>query len=616
MRSRSTALAVAEPRDALDDSIRDAARLLAEGEIDAAVVLIDRARAREPRNVHVRFLLGITAWRLHDLVSATNILTGLLEEEGENGTFTDTLATLRAVVGDLNEALFLGKLAAALQPDPLAQSLLPPDFPTFAAAFTNIQERPLVRLSRVLAHQGWLQPSTRALEQHVRLFPDDLPAATELAGTLLATGREAEVIQHVGPLVHAADARSVSILGRAAAASADYVSAARLHEAAAEASADDADITAARLRDTVTPDAEALDAWLRRFALPPSPRPLPPRAEKRRVGYLVAGVAGSPLAGFVSALARRHDRERTEVFGYGYGELQADCNADLRGGFDTWRDVSRIDARTIGRILEADGLDIVIDASGLRHPASLRALFATGVPRRCGWLGLPVTTAAAPYDCVLASAGEIVSGPRPCVPVGPSAFAVQATVLARRPDDVLRLGLDLLPREVIPALVEQLTDLLRLDPSLRLVFRDHGLSLPIVVDRLIAQFGSAAGRIDLVKAAEPREFLEQIDLLFSPAFTETPRAAVEAMAHGVPVLIAAGSPAADRAAAVARSLRLAGSVLEPGEDAAPRLAGMLADIDSAWVEAGRVASGDAFAGRRLADAIDALVPQREGRDAR
>lgn len=616
MRSRNAALAVAEPQDAIDDTVAEAARLLASGEVDSAVSIIERVRARQPRDIHVRFLLALAAWRMHDLVGATNILRELCDEVDENGTFAETLATFRALVGDLNDALFLGKLGTALPPDPIAKSLIPPDFPSFGVAFQGIEERPLVRLSKVLAHQGWLQPATRALEQHVRLFPADIPAASDLAATLLSSGREAEVVQHVAPLVNAGDARSLSLLARASTAIGDREGGLRLHTVAAEAAPDDAEIAAALLRDTEVADPAAIEAWLQRFRLPPSPRALPPRAEMRRVGYLVAGVAGSPLAGLAVAVARRHDRERTEVYGYGYGELSADCNAELRGGFDTWRDISRIDPRTIGRILEGDGLDIVIDASGLRHPASLRALFATGVPRRCGWLGLPVITASAPYDCVLATEGEVVPGPLPSIALGPSAFAIPATPFSRKPAEAPRLGLSLLPREMTPQTIALLRRFMDADPQLRLVLRDHGLSLPIVVDRLIAQFGPDAGRIDLVKSIDPREFLEQLDLLLSPPSAETPRGAVEAMAHGVPVVIATGSTGGARAAAVAAALGLGECIASSPEDVFTRTLAMLRAPDPAWRRAAEAAGGEAFQGRRVANAIDALIPEREGHDAR
>jgi len=620
MRSLNAALAVDDTKDVIDDGVAEAARLLASGEVDVAVARIEAIRARDPRNLHLRFLLGIVAWRMHDYFSATNLLRELCEEADENGTFADTLATLRALVGDLGEALFMGKLGTALPADPVALALLPPDFPRFADAFLSIQERPLVRLAKALVHQGRLGAATASLEQHVRLFPTDIPAATELAGLLLACGRGAEAIQHFGPLLSAGDARSLSLVARASAAIGDRDGAARLHAASAEALPDDPEVTAGPLLDAIAPGPAAIEAWLRRFRLPPSPRALPARGAKRRVGYLVAGLAGSPLATLAAAVARRHDRDETEVYGYGFGELSADPNAELRGGYDVWRDVSRIDPRTIGRILEADGLDIVIDASGFRHVNSLLALFATGVPRRCGWLGLPVLTDAAPYDCILACNGETVPGPIPSIALGASAFAVQAVHLTRdRASAGSRIGVDLLASETTPEALALLSEILRVVPGASVVMRDHGQSLPIVVDRLIAQLGVAAGRVDLLKTHDTRSFLEQVDLLLAPASVETPRAAIEAMAHGVPVVIASGTPAGDRAAATARALSLGNMIAESSEDLLLRITGLLTmpiELHRAWSEAARAAGTGAFQGRALAAAINALIPAREVADAR
>ncbi len=620
MRSLNVALAVGDTDDVIDDGVAEAARLLASGEVDVAVARIEAIRARDPRNVHLRFLLGIVAWRMHDYFSATNLLRELCEEADENGTFADTLATLRALVGDLEEALFMGKLGTALPADPVALALLPPDFPRFADAFLSIQERPLVRLAKALVHQGRLGAATASLEQHVRLFPADIPAATELVGLLLACGRGAEAIQHVGPLLSAGDARSLSLVARASAAIGDRDGAARLHAASVESLPGDAEVAAGPLLDALAPASADVEAWLRRFGLPPSPRQLPARGAKHRIGYLVAGLAGSPLATLAAAVARRHDRDETEVYGYGFGELSADPNAELRGGFDIWRDVSRIDPRTIGRILEADGLDVVIDASGFRHVNSLRALFATGVPRRCGWLGLPLLTDSAPYDCVLACTGETVAGPVPSVAIGASAFAVQAVHLTRNGSAAgARIGIDLLASETTPETLALLTEILQTIPSASIVMRDHGQSLPIVVDRLIGQLGVVAGRVDLLKALDARAFLEQVDLLLAPASTETPRAAVEAMAHGVPVVIATGTPAGDRAAAIAQALSLGSMTARSSGDLAVLVTRLLtnpAALDRAWSEAAEAAGTGAFHGRAVAAAINALIPDREVADAR
>lgn len=613
MRSLSPQASVAAPEQRSAESAAEAARLLARGEVLEAVEVIEAARRHDPQSPAIRFLLAFAAWRMFDLVRAMQLLTDLSEEAPGNGTYAETLATLKAIVGDLTEALFLGKLGTALPKDPALQALIPPDFPAFGDAFLGINERPLVAVAAGLENQGRLREAARALEQHVRLFPEDRAPAERLTRLLLASGREAETVQQIGPLVGAKDAAALSLLARASAAIGDAEGAAGLHAAAVTADPNDAIIAAAAARDArwFEPDPvrrrAATESWLARFAAGPrSTRPLAPRAGKLRIGYLVAGVAGSPLAASVAAVARQHDRTGVEVRGYGYGELAAESNIGLRGGFDEWRDVSRIDPRTLARILEGDALDLVIDASGLSAPGGLIALAIANLPMRCGWVGLAETVPAAPYDrrltCDGAPSGEGIAA----FSLGPTHLPASGKPVPRLEPvgSGLRLGLDVTPREMTPATIDLLRRVLAAVPTAQLMLLDHGFSQPIVVDRLIAQLGDAAVRTDIVKAAEPRGFLAQIDLALVPSAVEVPRGIAEAIGHGVPALTIAHL----ESAAIARNAGLGHLVADDADAAAElvaKIAGDSALLTEAWSRA--QAAAVLFEGRRIAAAIAELA---------
>jgi protein O-GlcNAc transferase len=612
MRSLKSDLSVAVPESRSAESAAEAARLLARGEVLEAVELIEEARRHDPQSPQIRFLLAFAAWRMFDLVQAMQILTDLVDEAPDNGSYAEALATFKALVGDLTEALFLGKLGTALPKDPELQALIPPDFPSFGDAFLNINDRPLVTAATGLENQGRLREATRALEQHIRLFPDDRAAAELLTRLLLASGREAEAVQHVGLLARDKDAVAVSLLARASAAIGDTDGAATLHQAAVALAPDDAAIAAAAARDAYWFEADAarrrqgVENWVARFAAGPrSTRRLAPRGEKLRIGYLVAGIAGSPLAASVAAVARLHDRTVVEVYGYGLGELAADSNVGLRGGFDEWRDVSRIEPRTLARILEGDALDVVIDASGLRAPGGLTALSIAHVPLRCGWFGLAEDIAGAPYDywltCdgVMAAAGRLRS-------LGPTHVAASGKPIPRL-DPVgsgLRIGFDISPRELTPATIDLLRRIFAAVPTAQFMILDHGFSQPIVVERLIAQLGDAAAHTDVVKAAEARAFLAQVDVVVVPPSAETPRAAAEAIGHGVPALVIGDGAAA----AIARNAGLSHLVANDAAAAIATISKLAEDgamLTDAWARS--QAATAMFDGRRIAEAIADLA---------
>lgn len=621
MRSLRSEASVAAPGGRSAGSAAEAARLLARGEVLEAVELIEAARQHDPHNPQIRFLLAFVAWRMFDLVRAMQLLTDLAEEAPNSGTYAEALATMKALVGDLTEALFYGKLGTALPKDPALQALVPPDFPAFGDAFLGINERPLVAVAAGLENQGRLREAAKALEQHVRLFPDDRVPAERLARLLLMSGREAEAVQQVGALVGARDAAALSLLGRASAAIGDAEGAAALHEAATALAPGDAAVVGAAVRDSrwFEPDADrrskATEAWLARFAAGPrSARPFAPRGDKLRIGYLVAGIAGSPLAASVAAVARQHDRTAVEVRGYGFGELASDSNIGLRGGFDEWRDVSRIDPRTLARILEGDALDLVIDASGLRAPDGLIALSLANLPLRCGWLCLPEGIAGAPYDRWLTCDGMAAAGDALHVSLGPTHIAASGKPIPRL-DPVgsgLRIGFDITPREMTPETIDLLRRIAAAVPGAQIMIFDHGFSQPIVVDRLIAQLGDAAAHTDVVKAAEMRAFLAQVDLVVVPPSAETPRGAAEAIGHGVPALVVGRSTAA----AIARNAGLADLAVADEAAAIKVICGLAEDgakLAGAWAAAQSAVA--AFEGRRIAAAIADLAARVEPRHA-
>lgn len=621
MRSLRSGAAVAAPGGRSAEGAAEAARHLARGEVLEAVELIEAARQHDPHNPQIRFLLAFAAWRMFDLVRAMQLLTDLAEDAPSNGSYAEALATLKALVGDLTDALFYGKLGTALPKDPALQALVPPDFPAFGDAFLGINERPLAAVAAGLENQGRLREASKALEQHVRLFPDDRVPAERLTRLLLVSGREAEAVQQVGALVGAKDAVALSLLARASAAIGDAEGAAALHEAASALAPGDAAVVGAAVRDArwFEPDAarrsRATEDWLARFAAGPrSTRPYAPRGDKLRIGYLVAGIAGSPLAAAVAAVARQHDRTTVEVRGYGFGELAAESNIGLRGGFDEWRDVSRIDPRTLARILEGDALDLVIDASGLRAPDGLIALSLANLPLRCGWLGLPEPVAGAPYDRWLTCDGAAPAGGATHLSLGPTHIAASGRPIPRL-DPVgsgLRIGFDITPREMTPATIDLLRRIVAAVPAAQVMIFDHGFSQPIVVDRLIAQLGDAAARTDVVKAAEMRAFLAQVDVVVAPPAAETPRCVAEAIGHGVPALVIGQSAAAT----IARNAGLAALAVADEMAAIGVISGLAEDdakLAEAWAAAQSAAA--AFDGRRIAAAIAAIAARVEPRHA-
>jgi predicted O-linked N-acetylglucosamine transferase (SPINDLY family) len=215
--------------------------------------------------------------------------------------------------------------------------------------------------------------------------------------------------------------------------------------------------------------------------------------------------------------------------GFGLGSQTAEQNVRLTGAFSKWRDISALDPATLARTLSGDGVDVLVDAGGFASASQLRALtrFESGL--RVSWLGNPSAVLAPLYDARLSAADYPVldGAAKPAATgAGPVAF-----------------GADVSLAELDSRTVALWSAVLALVPDAKLVLRARDMESSTNVGRLVAAFGeSLAARIDLRRAERVSEFYHAVDVALLPFHAASPRAAAEALAHGVPAIAMAGEP--------------------------------------------------------------------------
>ena len=141
----------------VDELAAEAARDFAQGDIEATIATLSAASARDPDHMPVVFLTALLAWRLGDAAKALVLARRCFEQASMNGTVAEIVASLYAQTGNLTESLCYGKLAIALPVDATLAAWLPPNFPTFDAAFLTIQKTPLLAQARRLLAAGKLE---------------------------------------------------------------------------------------------------------------------------------------------------------------------------------------------------------------------------------------------------------------------------------------------------------------------------------------------------------------------------------------------------------------------------------------------------------------------------
>jgi protein O-GlcNAc transferase len=97
-------------------------------------------------------------------------------------------------------------------------------------------------------------------------------------------------------------------------------------------------------------------------------------------------------------LVRHHQKADFEFFAYANMNTEDAATTRLRDGFDHWRNIVSMGDDAVADLIEADGIDILVDLSG--HMAANRLLvFARKpAPIQATWLGFTTTTGVSAID--------------------------------------------------------------------------------------------------------------------------------------------------------------------------------------------------------------------------
>jgi len=119
--------------------------------------------------------------------------------------------------------------------------------------------------------------------------------------------------------------------------------------------------------------------------------------DKLRIGYLSTDFREHPVAYLIPELIERHDRAGFEIVGLSAGPDDGSAfRRRLAAAFDTFDDVSALDAAALAGHLHAADLDIIVELNGHTATTRLPILELRPAPIQVSWLGYPATTGA-PY---------------------------------------------------------------------------------------------------------------------------------------------------------------------------------------------------------------------------
>ncbi len=501
--------------------------------------------------------LAVLAYQHGRIKTAVEALTLAHELDAYEALYTEMLAVLYAMAGNLADATYFAKLSVTRHIDEVALALLPASLPSFSLSLSSIKTKPLLASAETLEASRSFSAAAELYERHLVFFPGDRSATSGLARCLLALGRPGQVLGALDALdpEHKAEPAIASLLGAAYAALGEFGTAAVYHRQALAAAGDDLEIGCASLRDALfEPGADAARlaeqaaTWARTLPARALPAPEPLSAPPVSVGYLVSASRDIRDIEVVAALVPALDNRRFKPTFYGYLPNDDPSNALLRHCAGQWRDISECDPFTLAAIIEGDGVDVLIDVGGHAAPNQLAALAQRPAPWQVSWLGNPGRLGLDQIDAEFCDEHELDDGAgnarRHCLAGG--LYCRDVLPFRRRPSSArpgpVTFGADINVPQLHPELLVAWSRILEGVPGAMLVLRDRGFLEAGLIGALSSRFQLAgiSDRIDLISGGADG-FYNQVDVVLAPFLELNPHNTIDALAQGAPVLALAGA---------------------------------------------------------------------------
>ncbi|HXW26920.1 MAG TPA: tetratricopeptide repeat protein [Xanthobacteraceae bacterium] len=460
----------------------------------------------------------------------------------------------------------------------------------------------LGRLTEAVAH------FTRA----VTLKPDNAEAHNNLAGVLHSLGRviEADAAYRTAlrlnpnyPEAYVGLGNVLRDLGMHADALASYRTALRLNP--------DLDLAHTNLifamnfavgisaRDQQHERRRWYERYGKRYAASiPRHRNRPDPGRRLRIGYVSAHFRHQAATYAFAPVILEHDSDKFEVFCYSDTVRTDDLTERIRGSVPGWRSVVGLDDDRLGKLIETDGIDILVDAVGFMAGNRLLAFARKPAPIQVTGWGEPTGTGMPTMDYLFADrtlvpvearsllAERVVElpcflcywTPEPLPDPGPPPALTNGHVtfgsfnrLSKINDEVLRCW----------------AAILRSVPAARLVLKDHLLrdvALQARINRVLAREGIDVRRIAMLgssdRAGHFRAY-QAIDIALDPFPHGGGMTSLDALWMGVPVITWPGETISSRLAAASLTALGLADFVAPDQTAYVSLAAATATDASA-----------------------------------
>lgn len=551
------------------------------------------------------FILALAAYNENDLTGSLFHAEKAVHHDGNIREYAELLAVLYAILGDLNNSLYYAKITSTLPHSDYIIALgLPKKLPTLAKAFSQVVEAPLLKNAFSAIEQGRWAEAENWFSQHVRLKPDSREANLGLANCLCIQGLFRAAIESLCAARHIIpeDAGIAGQLGTALTAIGAFSAGQASHRWAMAAAADDPVIHALALNDLLadpenktTDVVSAFQKWGKRFGLQPeagSGRPSAKAKDVLVIGYIIGAIGKKRSGAALARILAQHNLQRFRTVGFGMGRLSAASNVIFQKSFQTWHNIKDMDPVTMGAIVAAEGIDILVDVGGFMNPELLAAFGRRMAPIQASWIECPCGAGLENMDVILSDRFLVPEG-ADSLPIRERlAFMEHGSMLidlpadngaepgeAREKEEGLVFAADATLSELNPRTVEAWAHVLHKMPESKLILKDHNfLRSAETVTQLVDLFGifGLAHRVDIISEPDSSLFFRKGDVCLLPFPARRIDVAADALWAGLPVVCLSGDGPHQRE--VAGALHYLGL----GKDAVASTPEEFAELAAGW----------------------------------
>jgi predicted O-linked N-acetylglucosamine transferase (SPINDLY family) len=297
-----------------------------------------------------------------------------------------------------------------------------------------------------------------------------------------------------------------------------------------------------------------------------------------RVGLLSADLRAHSVSYFIEPYLEHYDRDRIQLFAYSTTRHHDKVSARLKPHFKAWHDCGDLIDIEMCRIIEKDGIDILIDLGGLTHNNSATVFAYRPAPVQATYCGYPNTTGLPTIDWRLVDAR---TDPTPDAPESVSARAAgepdfdqrcaerlmrlaPCFLCYRPPADApppkrdpawphLTFGSFNANKKIVPPLLDLWCELMRRVPDSRFILKTFEFKDTAPRERIFQAFekgGINRSRIEILGPAitvgEHLAMYSRVDMAMDTMPYNGTTTTCEALWMGVPVITGVGATHAGR----------------------------------------------------------------------